>query len=219
MNPQVDQFLLKTKKWRPELELLRAILLQTELVEDLKWNQPCYTLNGKNVILLGGFNEFCVISFLKGVLMKDPAQLLTAQGENTNTWRVIKFTAEDQIITLESILRAYIDEAIQLEKDGTKVEIKKPEPESLPSELLAQFAEDSAFQDAFFSLTPGRQRGYLLYFKAPKQSKTKMDRILHYRSRILNGKGFHDCVCGHSKRMPTCDGSHKFINQTRDSLY
>lgn len=209
MNPQVDQFLLKTKKWRPELDLLRSILLESELVEELKWKQPCYTLNGKNVILLGGFNEFCIISFLKGVLMKDPAQLLTAQGENTNTWRVIKFTDVSEIIKLESTLKEYIATAIQIEKEGVKVAVKKTATDPLPQELLELFAESHDFQKAFNSLTPGRQRGYLLFFSAPKQSKTRTSRIEQYRQRILNGKGFHDCVCGQSKKMPTCDGSHK----------
>jgi len=213
MNHQVDQFLLKTKRWRPELDLLRSILLESELVEELKWKQPCYTLNGKNVILLGGFNEFCVISFLKGVLMKDPVHLLTAQGENTNTWRVIKFTDVSEIIKLESTLKEYIAAAIQIEKEGVKVAVKETEADPLPRELLELFAESHDFQKAFTSLSPGRQRGYLLYFNAPKQSKTRTSRIEQYRKRILNGKGFHDCVCGQSKKMPSCDGSHKYITK------
>ncbi len=211
MNPQVDQFLLKTKKWRPVLDLLRSILLESELIEEFKWKQPCYTLNGKNVILLGAFKEFCIVSFLKGVLMKDPAQLLTAQGENTNTWRVIKFTDVSEIIKLEATLKEYIAASIQIEKEGKKVEIKETETDPLPLELLEKFAESHDFQKAFNSLTPGRQRGYLLYFKSPKQSKTRASRIEQYRQRILNGKGFHDCVCGLSKKMPSCDGSHKYI--------
>jgi uncharacterized protein YdeI (YjbR/CyaY-like superfamily) len=213
MNPQVDQFLLNAKKWRSELELLRSILLESELHEELKWKQPCYTLNGKNVILLGGFKEFCIISFLKGVAMKDPEQLLTAQGENTNAWRVIKFTDVSEIIKLESTIKEYIAAAIQIEKEGVKVEIKETATDPLPQELLKCFAEDPDFQKAFMSLTPGRQRGYLLYFNAPKQSKTRTSRIEQYSQRILNGKGFHDCVCGRSKKMPTCDGSHKYINR------
>ncbi len=211
MNPQVDQFLLKTKKWRPALDWLRAILLESELVEELKWRQPCYTLNGKNVILLSAFKEFCIISFFKGAVMKDPAQLLTAQGENTNTWRVIKFTDVSEIIKQESRLKEYIAAAIQIEKEGKKVEIKETKTDPLPLELLEQFAENQDFQKAFTSLTLGRQRGYLLYFKAPKQSKTRTSRIEQYRQRILNGKGFHDCVCGLSKKMPSCDGSHKYM--------
>jgi uncharacterized protein YdeI (YjbR/CyaY-like superfamily) len=163
MNPQVDQFLLKTKKWRLELGLLRSILLESELVEELKWRQPCYTLNGKNVILLGAFKEFCIISFLKGAVMKDPAQLLTAQGENTNTWRVIKFIDVSEIIKLEATLKEYIAAAIQIEKEGKTVEIIETKTDPLPLELLDQFAESHDFQKAFNSLTPGRQRGYLLY--------------------------------------------------------
>lgn len=213
MNPQVDQFLLNTKKWCTELELLRSILIESELVEELKWRQPCYTHNGENVIMLGVFKEFCIISFLKGVLLKDPKQLLTAQGENTNTWRVMKFTKVSEIIPLETTIKSYIEEAIQLEKDGVKVEIKKAESDPIPTELLDEFAEDLNFQKAFMALTPGRQRGYLIYFNAPKQSKTRTSRIEYYRPRILNGKGFHDCVCGQSKKMPTCDGSHKYLEK------
>jgi uncharacterized protein YdeI (YjbR/CyaY-like superfamily) len=181
MNPQVVQFLLKTTKWRPELDLLRTILLESELIEEFKWKQPCYTLNGKNVVLLGGFNEFCIVSFLKGVLMKDPAQLPTARGENTNTWRVIKFTDISEIIKLEATLKEYIAVAIQIEKEGGKVKIKECSTDPLPLELLDQFAESHDFQKAFNSLTPRRQRGYLLYFKAPKQSKTRTSRTQRYR--------------------------------------
>ncbi len=209
-NPEVDLFFQEAKIWKKELEMLRSILLSFDLQEELKWGQPCYLVNGKNSILLGGFKEFCVISFFNGVLLPDPEKILVKPGPNTQHGRVIKFRSISEILLLESVLKSYIHAAIKLELEGRKP-VKDPDSTKFPEELLAKFKENPNFQKAFQDLTPGKQRAYILYFSGAKQSKTRMGRIEQYLPRILDGKGFHDCVCGLSKRMPTCDGSHKQI--------
>lgn len=212
MNPKVDDYLSNTTKFQKELELLRSIVLDCGLIEDLKWGTPCYMFQKNNMILLGAFKDSCVISFLKGALLSDTENLLMKAGENTQAARIIKFTTVKDIVKIKSILKTYIFEAIEIEKAGLKVEPKKHSEYNIPEELQQKFNEKADFKKAFEALTPGRQRGYLLYFSDSKQSKTREARIEKYTQRIMSGKGINDCVCGLSKKMPSCDGSHKYIS-------
>ncbi len=209
MNSKVDAFLLNTKKWREELTVLRSIVMDSGLGEELKWGAPCYVHEKANVIIIHGFKDYFALMFFKGALMKDPQNLLHKPGENTQSGRQIRLTSMDEMLGQEEVLRAYIQHAIEVEKGGEKVIVKKTEEYPVPSELEESFAENSDLQHAFYGLTPGRQRAYLLHFAEAKQSATRKARIEKYTQRILNGKGILDCWCGLSKRMPTCDGSHK----------
>jgi len=209
MNPKVDAFLLKTKKWREELTILRSIVMDSGLGEELKWGAPCYVHEQANVIIIQGFKDYFALMFFKGALMKDPQDLLRKPGENTQSGRQIRMTSMDEMLGQEEVLRAYIQDAIAVEKAGVKVVVKKQEEYPVPSELEESFAENRDLQHAFYGLTPGRQRAYLLHFAEAKQSATRKARIEKYAPRILKGKGIIDCWCGLSKRMPTCDGSHK----------
>ncbi|MBA4239596.1 MAG: hypothetical protein C0448_02630 [Sphingobacteriaceae bacterium] len=211
MNSKVDTYLSELQKWKQELEQLREIVLDCGLIEELKWGTPCYMFQKSNIILLGAFKDFCIISFLKGALLSDTENILTKMGENTQAARVVKFTSVKEIKKLQAILKTYIFEAVEIEKAGLKVEPKKQSEYTIPEELQHQFKLKPDFKKAFDTLTPGRQRGYLLYFSDSKQSKTREARIEKYISRIMKGKGIHDCVCGLSKKMPNCDGSHKFL--------
>ena len=209
MNPKVDTFLLNVKKWREELTVLRSIVMDSGLGEELKWGAPCYVHEQANVIIIQGFKDYFALLFFKGALMKDPEDLLRKPGENTQSGRQIRLTSMDEILGQEEVLRAYIQHAIEVEKAGEKVAVKKTEEYAVPLELEESFAENSELQHAFYGLTPGRQRAYLLHFAEAKQSATRKARIEKYTPRILKGKGILDCWCGLSKRMPTCDGSHK----------
>ena len=205
MNPQVDAYLAegcgrcppwrtpdcKVHTWQAELEKLRRILLDSELTEEVKWKVPCYTFENSNVVIMSAFKEYCSLSFFKGALLKDPHGVLEKPGENSQAARLIKFTHVEKIVEMEPILKATIQEAIEVEKAGLKVEFKT-NPEPIPDELQNKFDEDPAFQAAFEALTPGRQRGYILYFSGAKQSKTRTSRIEKYISQIFEGKGFHD---------------------------
>jgi uncharacterized protein YdeI (YjbR/CyaY-like superfamily) len=212
MNPKLDFFFEKTTKWREELLKLREIVLDCGLNEELKWGQPCYTLNKTNVIMLGGFKDYCFISFLKGVLLHDSENMLQKPGENTQSGRIIPFIDIQTIIDMNQTLKAYIYEAIEVEKAGLKVTSISKGELVFPDELLQKFESDPTFKVAFEALTPGRQRAYNIYFSGAKQSKSRVSRIESYVQRILSGKGFNDCTCGLSKRLPNCDGSHKYIN-------
>jgi uncharacterized protein YdeI (YjbR/CyaY-like superfamily) len=209
MNPKVDAFLLNTKKWREELTVLRSIVMDSGLGEELKWGAPCYVHEQANVIIMQGFKDYFALMFFKGALMKDPQDLLRKPGENTQSGRQIRMTSMDEMLGQEEVLRAYIQNAIAVEKAGEKVIVKKTEEYAVPLELEESFAENSDLQHAFYGLTPGRQRAYLMHFAEAKQSATRKTRIEKYAPRILKGKGILDCWCGLSKRMPTCDGSHK----------
>ena len=209
MNPKVDILLLNTKKWREELTILRSIVMDSGLGEELKWGAPCYVHEQANVIIIQGFKDYFALMFFKGALMKDPQNLLHKPGENTQLGRQIRLTSMDEMLGQEEVLRAYIQHAIEVEKAGEKVIAKKTEEYAVPLELEESFAENSELQHAFYGLTPGRQRAYLLHFAEAKQSATRKARIEKYTQRILNGKGILDCWCGLSKRMPTCDGSHR----------
>ncbi len=211
MNPKVDLYFDELQKWKPELEKLRMIILDCMLTEELKWGSPCYSFQKKNVILLGGFKDNCVISFIKGVLLSDPKGILIKPGENSQSARVIRFTNLKEIVKLEPVIKAYIFETIENEKAGAKVELKKTSEYTIPEELEFKFKKSAALKNAFNALTPGRQRGYLLFFTAAKQAETRITRIEKYTDRILKGFGITDCVCGLSKKMPSCDGSHKSL--------
>ena len=209
-NPKVDEHIAQAKKWQPEFKALRRILLDTELTEDFKWDQPCYTYNGANIILLGGFKDHCALMFCQGSVLKDPHSILKKPGEHTQASRLIPFTSVEAIAQTESVLKAYLEEAIAAEKAGLKPAFKTT-PEPVPEELQNKLDQNPALKKAFTALTPGRQRAYLLHFNAAKQSATRSDRIEKCKPRILAGKGIHDCICGHTQKPPGCDGSHKFI--------
>lgn len=209
MNPKVDEFIGKAKNWQEEFEKLRTIVLDCQLTEELKWRQPCYTFQDNNIAIIGGFKEYCALMFFKGSLLQDAHCILVEPGENTQSGRQIRFDNVEEIVEMESILKAYIFEAIEVEKAGLKVEFKKVSEYTIPDEFQKRLDENPDLKVAFEALTPGRQKGYFLYFSAPKQSKTREARIQKYNRKILDRKGFHDCICGLSKKMPSCDGSHK----------
>ncbi|MDR0130330.1 YdeI family protein [Priestia megaterium] len=192
MNPKVDEFLTKAKKWKEEYETLRKIVLDCELTEDFKWMNPCYTFEKKNVVLMHGFKEYCALLFPKGSLLQDSHGILIQQTENVQGARQIRFTNVQEIVEKEAILKAYIYEAIEVEKAGLKVKAKKPEELSIPEELQHKFDEIPALKTAFTTLTPGRQRAYILYFSGAKQSKTRESRIEKCIPNILTGKGLND---------------------------
>lgn len=210
MNPEVDFYFSEADNWQEELEALRRIILDCGLVEVLKWGVPCYMFQKNNVILLGRFKEYCTISFFKGALFYDEKGILSKPGENTQAVRLVRFTNIQEILDLEPVLKNYIYEAMEVEKLGLKVHFKPFSEFVIPEELQTKFDELPTLQTAFEALTPGRQRAYNMHFSAPKQSKTRTARIEKYVPRILNGKGFNDCICGLSKKMPSCDGSHKY---------
>ncbi len=212
MNPKVDEYLGKAKKWQDELVKLREIVLDCQLVEELKWKVPCYTINGKNIVLIHAFKEYCALLFMKGSLLNDSKNILFQQTDNVQSGRQIRFTNIQEIIDLEADLKAYIFEAIEVEKAGLKIEYKKPEDFEMPEEFQIVLNENQEIKAAFDALTPGRQKGYLLHFSGAKQSATRNSRIENSIDRILKGKGLNDCTCGLSKRMPNCDGSHKQLN-------
>jgi len=215
MQTEVASFFKGLKQWKNELTLLRNIIISTGVEETYKWKHPCYTLNNNNIVLIHGFKNYCAISFFKGALLKDKKQILVQPTDNTQSGRQLRFENEEEIIALEKTIIQYIKEAIQVENKGMKVEFKKTEAFETPETLTKAFKKSTSLQDAFYKLTPGRQRAYLLYFSEAKQEATQASRIEKYTARILNGKGINDCVCGLSKRMPNCDGSHKQLTQKK----
>ena len=192
MNPKVDFYFRKADQWQAEFQKLRTIILDCDLTEELKWGHPCYTLEGNNIVLMHGFKEYCALLFMKGALMQDPNGILVQQTENVQSARQIRFTSLQEIVALETALKAYVAEAVRVEKAGLKVEFKQPEDFPFPEEFIDKLEEVPGLQDAFEALTPGRQRGYLLYFSKAKQSKTRVSRIEKYVSHILDGKGIND---------------------------
>lgn len=192
MNPAVDAYFSKARKWQDEMKRLRKIILPTGLTEELKWGKPCYAFEGSNVVIIQGFKESCALLFCKGALLKDPKKILKKPGENTQAARRILFSDVGEIAKLENTLRAYLKEAIAVEKAGLEVNYKKVSEFAVPEELKNKLDASAAFRTAFEALTPGRQRGYLLYFSAAKQSKTREARIEKHRRQILNGKGLDD---------------------------
>jgi uncharacterized protein YdeI (YjbR/CyaY-like superfamily) len=192
MNPKVDFYFINEKKWQKEIEKLRAIILDCQLTEELKWGVPCYTFQKSNIVLIHVFKEYCAILFVKGALLKDANGILITQTENVQAARQIRFTNVQEIVEMEPILKAYIDEAIEVEKAGLKVNYKKAAEFSIPDEFQNKLDENPALETAFYALTPGRQRAYLLYFSAPKQPKTREARVEKCMEQILNGKGLDD---------------------------
>ena len=188
----------KVHTWVPALEMLREIVLDCGLREESKWGVPCYTFQGGNVLLLSAFKDYCCISFFKGALLRDETGLLVKPGKNSQAGRLLKFTDVARIREIEDYIRAFIYEAVEVEKAGLKVVLKK-NPEPIPEELEQKFAEDQVFKNAFEALTPGRQRGYILFFSAPKQAKTRVSRIEKSIEKILNGEGLHDKYSGRKK--------------------
>jgi uncharacterized protein YdeI (YjbR/CyaY-like superfamily) len=192
MNPKVDGYLRKSKKWQEELEKLRMIILDCQLTEELKWGKPCYTFQKSNIVVIIPLKEYCALMFCKGALLNDANGILIKPGENTQAGRWIKFTNVREIVEMETILKAYIYEAIEVEKAGLEVNYKKTSEFIIPEEFQNKLDEIPALKTAFDALTPGRQRAYILYFSAPKQSKTRESRVEKCRQQILNGKGLND---------------------------
>jgi uncharacterized protein YdeI (YjbR/CyaY-like superfamily) len=192
MNPDVDEYISKCDIWQEELIKLRKILLDCELVEEYKWGVPCYTFQKSNVVLMHVFKEYCALLFVKGALLKDANGVLIQQTKNVQAGRHIRFTNVGEIVEMETILKAYIYEAIEAEKAGLKVSYKKTTEFEVPAEFQNKLNENPALKTAFTGLTPGRQRAYLLYFSAPKQSKTRESRVEKYTQQILDGKGLND---------------------------
>ena len=191
-NKQVDGFLRKAKKWRDEMAELRRIVLECGLREEVKWRHPCYTFEEKNVVLIGGFKEYCVLNFVKGSLLKDGRGILRKPGEDTQVSRVIRFTGVEEILKLEPVLKDYVHAAVEVEKSGAKVELKKITERKIPEELEKKFRGMQGLKSAFEGLTPGRQRAYLIHFSSAKQSATRESRIEKCVARIMKGKGMDD---------------------------
>jgi uncharacterized protein YdeI (YjbR/CyaY-like superfamily) len=191
-NPKVDTFLAEADQWRQEFAALRAIVLSCGLVEELKWGKPCYSFQENNVVLIHGFKHYCAILFTKGALLKDAGGIFVQQTENVQAARQIRFTSLREITERESILKAYIHEAIEVEKAGLQVNYKKTAEFKIPVEFQKKLEKVPAVKKAFEALTPGRQRGYLLYFSGAKQSQTREARVEKYLPRILKGKGLDD---------------------------
>jgi len=191
-NPRVDDFLLKAEKWRAEFEALRTIVRECGLTEDLKWGWPCYATDAHNVVLMHGFKDYCALLFFKGALLKDPKGILIQQTENVQAGRQVRFSDVRQVAAMENVLKAYIREAIDLERSGARIDYKKTADFVVPSEFQDRLDQDSALKAAFEALTPGRRRAYLLHFSSAKQSRTRAARVENAVSRILDGKGLDD---------------------------
>ena len=192
MNPKVDFYFDKAGKWQKEVEKLRTIALDCPLVEELKWGCPCYTFQESNIVLIHVFKEYCALLFFKGSLLSDPDDILIQQTKNVQAARQIRFTNLKEIVKLESVVKAYIYEAIEVERAGLKVKLKKATEFPVPEEFKLRLDKKPALKKAFYALTPGRQRGYLLHFAAPKQSKTREARIDNCTPLIMQGKGLTD---------------------------
>lgn len=191
MNPKVD-FYFDKGSWQKELEQLRRIVLSCGLDEELKWGSPCYTFQKSNIVLIHVFKEYCALLFFKGALLNDASGVLIQQSKNVQSARQARFTNVKEIVKLEAVLKAYIYEAIEVEKAGLKVILKKTTEYNIPEEFQKKLNKNAALKKAFYALTPGRQRGYLLHFSAPKQSKTRESRIEKCMQSILHGKGLND---------------------------
>ncbi|TDL99392.1 MAG: hypothetical protein C4K58_05645 [Flavobacteriaceae bacterium] len=207
---EVDRF-IEESPWREAFLLLQKTLLDFPLVEALKWKQPCYTYKGKNLFILAGFKEYFALSIFNGVLLEKDYPSLVKPGENSQTARYFRFDNLKELEENISLVQSCVFDAIEKEKLGIKPE--KAEVPKLEDYLFLaeEISKDKALEKAFLSLTKGRQRAYLMFFDAPQKDQTKTDRIQKYKQRILDGFGMHDCVCGASKKMPGCDGSHKFL--------
>jgi len=192
MNPKVDWFFAKDTKWQKEYEKLRSIILDCGLIEELKWGCPCYTCQNTNIVLIHGFKDYCALLFFKGALLNDPKGILIQQTKNVQSARQIRFTNVREIVKMEKILKAYVYEAIEIERVGLKVKFKKTSDFKIPEEFQKKLNKSKALKTAFDALTPGRQRAYIFYFSQPKLSKTRESRVEKFRKQILNGKGLND---------------------------
>jgi uncharacterized protein YdeI (YjbR/CyaY-like superfamily) len=192
MNPKVDFYFRKAQKWQKEIERLRMIVLSCGLTEELKWGTPCYVFQKSNIVLIHVFKEYCALLFFKGVLLNDPTGVLIQQTKNVQVARQMRFTNAREIVKMKPIIKAYIYEAIEVEKAGLKVSLKKAEEFATAEEFQKKLDKIPALKTAFKALTPGRQRAYKLYFSAPKQSKTRESRVEKYMQQILDGKGLND---------------------------
>ncbi len=192
MNPKVDFYFSKNKKWQAETVKLRHIILDCGLTEELKWGCPCYTFQKSNIVLIHDFKEYCALLFMKGALLHDSAKILIQQTENVQSARQLRFTTIQDIIDQEATIKSYVYEAIEVEKAGLKVEMKKPKEFAMADEFKAKLDENPSLKAAFEGLTPGRQRAYLLHFSQPKQSKTRESRVENAIPAIFDGKGLND---------------------------
>lgn len=192
MNPKVDFFFDEAEKWQQEFKQLRAIILDCGLTEELKWGQPCYIFQNSNIVLIHGFKEYCALLFFKGALLNDPNDILIQQTENVQAARQVRFTSVREVVKLKPILKAYIYEAIEVEKAGLKVKLKKTSDFKMPEEFRNKLNKNAALKKAFNALTPGRQRAYIFHFSQPKQSKTRESRVEKYIPQIMEGKGLND---------------------------
>ena len=192
MNPKVDWYFTKAQKWQQEIKQLRTIVLDCDLIEELKWGCPCYTFQKSNIVLIHVFKEYCALLFFKGALLKDKKKILVQQTENVQAARQMRFTSLQEITKAEKIIKTYIYEAVEAEEAGLKVTLKKTKEFTMPEEFQKKLDKNRALKKAFEALTPGRQRGYLLYFSSAKQSKTRESRIEKYVAQILEGKGLED---------------------------
>lgn len=192
MNPKVDWFFEKDTKWQNEYEKLRTIILDCGLIEELKWGCPCYTFENTNIVLIHGFKDYCALLFFKGALLNDPNGILIQQTKNVQSARQIRFTNVKEIVKMEKTLKSYVYEAIEVERAGLKVKLKKTTDFKIPEEFQRKLDKSAALKKAFYALTPGRQRAYIFYFSLAKQSKTREERVEKYVKKILNGKGLDD---------------------------
>lgn len=210
-NPNVDEFIQSADKWSAEMAFLRRILLDCLLVETYKWRTPVYMVGSKNSIAISSLKEHCALNFFKGGLLQDEDKLLIKPGDHTQFGRWMKFKTVEEIQAKEATIKAYVFEAIEAEKLGLKLEKREPAALQVPEELEEQFAQKPALKTAFSTLTPGRQRAYLMHFLDGKQSATRTSRIEKNEKYILKGFGLTDCICGLTKKKPGCDGSHRAI--------
>ncbi|HET9745999.1 MAG TPA: DUF1801 domain-containing protein [Chitinophagaceae bacterium] len=192
MNLKVDWFFAKDTKWQKEFQKLRTVILDCGLIEELKWGCPCYMHQNRNIVLMHGFKEYCALLFFKGALLNDPKGILIRQTQNVQSARQIRFTNVKEIVKLEKVLKAYVYEAIEVERAGLKVKLKKTADFKIPGEFQKQLERKPALKKAFYKLTPGRQRAYIFYFSQPKLSKTREARVGKYTKQILAGKGLND---------------------------
>lgn len=211
MNPELNAYFENAPLWRNELKLLRQIALECEVEEVLKWKQPCYVYEGKNVFIIGAFKKHCTISFFIGTLLRDASSLLLKAGRNSQSVSMITFTSIEQIVEKIAQIKDYIQEAIQLEKDRKKVDFKAKKELVYPPELLAVFEEDKELAENFEKLTPGRKRGYILFITSSDNPEVRLQRIQKKAKRINMGAGVNECYCNRSKNMPYCDNTHKLL--------
>jgi len=211
MNKEVDTYITKAKKWQEELKTIRPILLEAGLTESFKWSAPCYTFNDKNILILAPYKEYFALGFFNGSQLTDPKGLLVKPGDHTRFGRQLRLENTQDIVKKTSIIKKFIKESIS--KEVLTPLKSEAAPSIIVEELNTVFKKNAALKKAFESLTPGRQRGYLIFFSAAKQPETRYARIEKFTKQIMCGKGLTDCTCGLSKRMPTCDGSHRLLNK------